>query len=116
MDTNPFDGEPEFGVTARLDVDNVDISAKLLYFLGVNMTNVDLAVGAGIFINITSPTSDRLTMQDFKRITPKSSLFQTTAEAAAILKADLDLEMLVPGVLPEEVKWTLAFGLKTFQK
>ena len=103
MDTNPFNGEPEFGVTARLDVDNVDISAKLLYFLGVNLTNVDLAVGAGIFIDITS-TSDRLTMQDFKRITPKSSLFQTTAEAAAILKADIDLEMLVPGLLPEEVK------------
>ena len=104
MDTNPIDGEPEFGVTARLDVNNVDISAKLLYFLGVNLTNVDLAVGAGIFINITSPTSDRLTMQDFKRITPKSSLFQTTAEAAAILKAGIDLEMLVPGFLPEEVK------------
>ena len=65
---------------------------------------MDLAVGAGIFIDITSPTTDRLTMQDFKRTTPKSSLFQTTAEAAAILKSGIDLEMLVPGFLPDDVK------------
>ena len=109
LDTNA-ENEPEFGVTARLDVET-DATAELLYFLGVNMTDLELAVGAGILVDITLPTSPklqrsdgRLTMQDFKKITPKSSLFQTTATAAATLKADMSLEMLVPGLLPDKVK------------
>lgn len=99
--TFPEEGEgSEFEIGARLDITDLDIHASLLSFLDLSLTNTDISVGAGIFVDIDKEAATRkpvdtdtiqygrLSRDTLKQITQKKDLFQICAVAAATIDID----------------------------
>ena len=98
----------EFEVEALLSVPNTNISANL-FFLDVDLTNLNIDVGAKLFVDIDKssalrkpdvpgPNFGRVTQGDFQKITQISDLFVIGAISGATLeveKAEVSLDYRV---------------------
>ena len=90
------------------------LDAKLLYFLNLNLTDIDVAVGTGIFLNIdkahgmrkadnsNSVQYGRLSLDDIRnRVPVKKDLFVICAAAAGGITADdmiAEMDIPIPGL------------------
>ena len=112
-DQDPAQEESEFFVKADFNLPVNSADAKLLYFLNLGLQNIDIAFGAGIFVNIDKshgmrkvddPNSvqyGRLTIDDIRnRVPSKKDLFVICAAAAASVIVDdfsAELDLPIPG-------------------
>ena len=116
--THPDDELSELFIKADLNMTGLNVDSRLLYFLGLKMNGLDIALGAGIFVDINKMTAlrlkgpeepsvnkGRLTLDMIRQLASKRDMFQICAIAAAgVTVQEGIVELDVPIVEFEEIK------------
>jgi hypothetical protein len=105
-DALPDGRSSEFEVTALLDIPNQELNATL-FVLNAYMADLDIKVGAGVFIdvvkpnNVAGPTYGRITRGDLRSLNQISDLFEITAVAGATIQSPMETSVVLPASLSE---------------